>query len=486
MGIDSDKQNNDLAFIKEIAHGVSTQARFANRLWLSLMLYAFVVLPQMLSPADEIKLPFGIGQIDATVVYCISCPIMAVLLVAFLSAHIQQAKATFFAQRMIDKLSEEKPGNTRISDLRNIYDIMRHPTFIRVSPLPLLAKEKDHFNRENANCPLWLDRLTLTYYLALKSLGLFVYLLLPFLLLIVLFVFYLCLETTTYLQLLVGLFVVPALITSVHALYFEVKATKHIVEKNWPSLRINSAYMEDQIAQVTNSWFDKTASDINDYVKGDSSVDHLLSGMVPLAHNYCNAVFDLARLGRRLPAMALLRVLAELALRTIWCMYKDNPKEELPEDRILRWLKTTNEEEVKFLKRIQPTETAENQKKIEESISYLESELKKMAHKGTGPLYNSLDDLPEPYKKQFYPLLYGRFNQAIHPNLKTLGSLVKREEGKYVLLTDLEEISGEALMIYSMTAAFNILAIVRLHYEWDYEGMKAEYLDTKKQFKEDE
>lgn len=232
MAKDFKRQMTDLAFIKEIAQGVSTQARFANRLWLSLMLFALVVLPQMLNHPKEIKLPFGLGQVDATVVYLVSCPIMAVLLVTFLNAHVQQARATIFGHRMINELSKEYDSNAWPSDLRIMYDIMRLATFIRVSPLPLLPKDKYHFNPEN--CPNWLSCLTKTYYLALKCMGLLVYIFLPSVLLVVLFVFYLGHKTATLLRLPIGLFVLVALIASVHTLYFEARAIGAIVEKNWP------------------------------------------------------------------------------------------------------------------------------------------------------------------------------------------------------------------------------------------------------------
>ena len=71
------------------------------------------------------------------------------------------------------------------------------------------------------------------------------------------------------------------------------------------------------------------------------------------------------------------------------------------------------------------------------------------------------------------------FNRAIHPNLKLLADLIKQDDNKRTFLSDLE-VSIQSLNIYCMTAAFNILAIVRIHYEWDYKGMKSEYISIKK------
>lgn len=241
--------------------------------------------------------------------------------------------------------------------------------------------------------------------------------------------------------------------------------------------------MASRIEATANKWFEETVSKVNDNDKDykGAPVDILLSSIVPVAHNYCNAVFVLANAGHRLPAMALLRILAELALRTIWCMYKDNPKKESPEVRILRWLKETNKEEIKLLKKVLPSAEPENAADIQQTIAYLQSEIDKNPHPGVGPFYNSLDELPSPYKKDIYPILYGAFNHAIHPNLKLFADLIRQEGNKLTFLPDRDG-DVQALKIYSMTAAFNILAIVRVYYEWDYKGMKSEYLAIKKEF----
>lgn len=242
--------------------------------------------------------------------------------------------------------------------------------------------------------------------------------------------------------------------------------------------------LDYRIDEVTNRWFEETASSMSKYVSTDSVVDRLLCGVVPLAHNYCNAVFLLANQDYRLPAMALLRVLAELSLRVIWCMFTDNPHKQSPEERIMRWLKTTNDDEIRHLKKVLPAVTPPNQRKIRQAISCLEAEQQKNRHSGTGPFYNSLDELPKPYKVQIHPLLYGRFNQAIHPNLTLLHDLVRQTGPHRLVLNELQVASRDTLKIYGMTAAFNILAIVRLHYGWDHKKMKAEYLDIKRQRKE--
>lgn len=227
-------------------------------------------------------------------------------------------------------------------------------------------------------------------------------------------------------------------------------------------------------------WFEETASRINEEINSDTPVDNLLSGIVPVANNYCKAVFILANANHNLPAMAILRILGELALRTIWCIYKDNPSKESHEIRILRWLKTTNAEEIKHLNKILPSAEPEQAKDIQQTINYLRNEIDKNPHPPIGPFYNSLDELPPVYKKDIYPIIYGAFNYAIHPNLKLFGDLVRQDGKQRTFLPDLD-VDIQALKIYSIAIAFSILIIVRAYYEWDYKGMKSEYLDIKKE-----
>jgi hypothetical protein len=237
--------------------------------------------------------------------------------------------------------------------------------------------------------------------------------------------------------------------------------------------------MVNSIEITTNKWFEETVLKINGKVTSDTPVDNLLSGIVPVTYNYCNAVFVLANANCRLPAMAILRILGELAMKTIWCIYKDNPRKESHNVRILRWLKETNKEEIKLLKKVLPSANQEDAVEIQQTIDYLQREIDNNSHPFMGSFYNSLDELPPTYKKDIYPILYGAFNRAIHPNLKLFGDLVKQEGKKRTFLSDLD-IDLQALKLYSMTAAFNILTIVRVYYEWDYKCMKSEYLAIKK------
>jgi len=237
-----------------------------------------------------------------------------------------------------------------------------------------------------------------------------------------------------------------------------------------------------EIDNIVNNWFEETVAQMNADNKPNEPVDNLCSGVVPLAHNYCNSTLLLLNNNKILPSMALLRVLAELAFRFIWCLYKDNPKNQATNVRIERWIKETYQQNVILLKKFLPSASSEGAQNIKREIEFLEKAIRAIPHTSAGPFYNSLNELPPLYKEALYPRLYGNFNRAIHPDLKLLADLTKQEGNKRLFLSDLNEVDIQSLKIFCMTAAFTILSIVRLHYDWNYKGLKSEYLKIKRKY----
>jgi len=240
--------------------------------------------------------------------------------------------------------------------------------------------------------------------------------------------------------------------------------------------------MGNVIEATTDKWFQETVARINRDVKPDTPENNLLFSILPVASNYSKAVFLLADSDHKLPAMALLRVLAELTLRVMWCLYEDNSKKEASSTRIMRWWRTTYEEEIKHLKKMLPSADPQETGSMKHAITSLQSEIDKNAHPSVGPLYNSLDDLPRQIRDDLYPLLYSPFNRAIHPNLKLFADLVRQEGNERMFLRDPEKPSAGTLKICAMTDAYDLLAVVHFHYGWDCERMKAEYLKIKEDF----
>ncbi len=236
------------------------------------------------------------------------------------------------------------------------------------------------------------------------------------------------------------------------------------------------------IDNAIDRWFNETESAFKE-VHTANPVDFLCISVTSLAHNYCSATLSLLNRGHRLPAMALLRVLAELVFRLIWCLYSDNPQKESCEVRINRWRKTALLERKKFVKRMSESNVYSGEKVngFKKELGELEQNIGQIPHKPIGNFYNSLRDLPEPYRMDFYPRLYNIYNWGIHPDFLLLMQLVKQNAESNVVVSDIDE-DPAVLKIYCLTMAFNILAVVRKNYGWDYDTIKTEYIKIKKDF----
>lgn len=242
--------------------------------------------------------------------------------------------------------------------------------------------------------------------------------------------------------------------------------------------------MDPQIDNAIERWFKDTEAAFGE-VHTDSPVDRLCCSVTAVAHNYCSAVLSLVNRGHRLPSMALLRVLAELALRLLWCLYSDNPQKESDDARIKRWLKTSLLERKKQVKRMieRSVCSPKDATGLKKELETLEQMIKENAYKPIGRFIDSLCDLPDVYKKDIYPLLYGNFNWAVHPDVLLLNRLLRKNCDFHIVVSDIDE-DPTVLKIYCATLAFNILGVIRQNYKWDYNSIKGEYLEMKKNFSE--
>jgi hypothetical protein len=247
------------------------------------------------------------------------------------------------------------------------------------------------------------------------------------------------------------------------------------------------------IGEAIDRWFKETGDSINKNQKGPGAVYDLCCGLLPLSYNYAEGVLHLANVGKKLPAMALLRVLAELTFRFIWCIYPNSKGEEVSV-RIERWLKESYKQQKRNLKKLECSVDKEQRVRIEEQEELLDSEISKIPYSFAGDLYGSLGDLvvqeadgiekARNWKDNLYPLLYTPFNQAIHPDLIVLSNLIKQNGNKRVFLADYDAMNIDELKILCMSCVFNIIATTKIVYGLSYEGVKAEYLKLKKDLKE--
>ncbi|MFH1726452.1 MAG: hypothetical protein ABII00_17720 [Elusimicrobiota bacterium] len=169
---------NQNQHIKDLASAVSTQARVANRLWLTLMTVVVFTLLQLTGAGQQtqgIALPLGLGSVSPETLYPVLFSLLIILSVAFASAHAQQVRARKLAEGYIGSLSEvaEKPHP------REFFDMLCQPSVIRVAPLAQSLRGKYQFFATAAACPDWLWWTSAAYYVLLKASAILIYFLVP-------------------------------------------------------------------------------------------------------------------------------------------------------------------------------------------------------------------------------------------------------------------------------------------------------------------
>jgi hypothetical protein len=247
-----------------------------------------------------------------------------------------------------------------------------------------------------------------------------------------------------------------------------------------------------EIDRTISKWFRETADKMNTVSKPDEPAYDLCSTVLPLSHNYSDAILLLINKGKKLPAMALIRVLAELTLRFIWCLFPNERSEDV-DTRIRRWLKESHIQEKRNLKKISPLANPQKRRKIDARIKSLDNKINVILHKSAGDLYGSLEDLVPTnsragkkfpsWKADVYPLLYTPFNMAVHPDFTLFSYLVKETANKRHFCGDLVAQDTNELKICCMRLIFDIIATIYSVYKWDYRDIKKEYFDNIKRFK---
>lgn len=169
--------------IKQLADAVSMQARVANRLWLATIIATLlIVLPRSSSPdssSADLSLPFALGDVAPTAFYPAAFALLSILVVAFSSAHAQQARANELAHRAVERLRAAAVRPPEPISVGEFFDMLRMPSANRVAPLAQFIRGRYQFHDQAAQCPPWLRIGSSIYYVALKTVASVVYYVLP-------------------------------------------------------------------------------------------------------------------------------------------------------------------------------------------------------------------------------------------------------------------------------------------------------------------
>jgi hypothetical protein len=164
-------KDDRLPVIRELASATSLQVQASNRLWAVLATVSFVALLHR-DPAPAPSLPFGLGSIAPQEFYWAVFALLAVLSIAFASAHAQATRASLMAHEALDTLDHGViVGNLRPRDL---FDMLQIPSLIRIAPLAQLFH-----GITTGSSQQWRRTIGAAYYFALKGPAWLVYFLVP-------------------------------------------------------------------------------------------------------------------------------------------------------------------------------------------------------------------------------------------------------------------------------------------------------------------
>jgi hypothetical protein len=236
--------------------------------------------------------------------------------------------------------------------------------------------------------------------------------------------------------------------------------------------------MENQVRTTLDQWLlAETQHKLADVGLQDDPPNHLCLSVIPVAHTYTMAILDLVSANYKLPAMGLLRVLAELTLTTCWCLIGPDP-----EAKILRWLKYSYIERKKFLMHLVDVRDIPENDKVEFSreIEEVSRQIEAIEESPAGGLWSRIGEIPSEAAQSYkamYQLLYGPFHRGIHPDLTVLGDTLRQEGEETVSLGDfgVDHIPANSRTRACVHLVFQVVASVRAYQKWDIEQLKREY-----------
>lgn len=230
--------------------------------------------------------------------------------------------------------------------------------------------------------------------------------------------------------------------------------------------------MEDIVASTLDKWLlTETHHRLTDKDVVDTPANNLCLSVIPVAYTYCRAILQLTNPKASsdnnciLPAMGLLRVLAELTLRTCWSLIEPEP-----DVKVTRWLKNSYEERRRFLRRVIKVSVApdEDKQDFHKEIEDLTTYIDEIQCDSTGNLWKCIEELPDVYK-DIYQLLYAPFHCGIHPDIVVLGGTLRQEENEMVSLGDFDHIKPSDIRKCCLNIIYELVAHIRAYQKLDTE-----------------
>jgi hypothetical protein len=172
--------------------------------------------------------------------------------------------------------------------------------------------------------------------------------------------------------------------------------------------------------------------------------DVLSTSTIALVKTYADAILLCLNEKKRLPAKALLRVMADVSMKCIWCLrgFQTGPKEF--EDRWEKWKRSSLWETQRRLeKEMEVLNSEYSQSNIQNLSDEIKNRLKELE-----PFHLSRkDSLGVPEVSEIWAqqgllnkiALYDEFHHAVHPDMIVLFKMIRQDGEKFIYKFDSDE-----------------------------------------------
>ena len=243
--------------------------------------------------------------------------------------------------------------------------------------------------------------------------------------------------------------------------------------------------MSDPITEEINNTVTKMLKETADKIskdKGDwDPPKNIAAAALTPVYNYCFGILILAENEQKLPAMALLRVLGEFALRLIWC-YESTEHGKDATIRIERWYKYSLNERKKSMNRWLPiikTGDPEFAEELEARLQHLQQVIDVIPHKLAPSLAKSIETL-HPAAKVLLPMIYTRYLHAVHLDVEVLSELIRPKDSGIVFSADEEIHTPLDLKYQCLWTVFVIVSTIWNYFGWDCKDYISSVFDIAK------
>ena len=223
-----------------------------------------------------------------------------------------------------------------------------------------------------------------------------------------------------------------------------------------------------QNVNITNEWFELLETKLESTSNKDEVWKHCVI-VSTMTKDYSNTIQQLINQNKNIQAKVLLRSLAEIVIKTCWCLKDSSGNIEFYYDKNQRLAKSSLQEQIKYIKRAYE---CFNDPLIKANLQILEMDLSKLSNAKYAPDNMGLcKELFNNNAKLYYHILFGGLHQAVHSELAWIRKL--KVSGNKEIYEDANETFMNKKLC--LACVYLILEYIYKYYNFDFSNIKSQY-----------